>query len=89
MLFRSGNLHPNVLPRSYDDVRAGKEAILAFGRDVAAMGGCPLAEHGVGRNPVKQALLAQMVGHQGIAEMRAIRRTLDPDQRLAPGVLFS
>ena len=84
-----GNLHPNVLPRSYDDVRAGKEAILAFGRDVAAMGGCPLAEHGVGRNPVKQALLAQMVGHQGIAEMRAIRRTLDPDQRLAPGVLFS
>ena len=26
---------------------------------------------------------------QGIAEMRAIRRTLDPEGRLAPGVLFS
>ena len=84
-----GNLHPNVLPRSYADLTAGKDAILEFGRDVAELGGCPLAEHGVGRNPVKQALLTQMFGNQGIAEMRAIRRTLDPDGRLAPGVLFS
>ena len=52
-----GNVHPNVLPRSYADVERGKEAILFFGREVARLGGCPLAEHGVGRNPVKQALL--------------------------------
>jgi len=83
-----GNLHPNVLPRSYNDVAAGKEAILEFGREAARMGGCPLAEHGVGRNPVKQQLLLNMYGATGIAEMRAIKRALDPDGRLAPGVLF-
>jgi D-lactate dehydrogenase (cytochrome) len=29
-----GNLHPNVIPRSADDVRAGKDALLEFGREV-------------------------------------------------------
>ena len=84
-----GNLHPNVLPRSFDDVTAGKDAILSFGRDAVRLGGCPLAEHGVGRNPIKQRLLEQMYGPSGIDEMRAIRKTLDPAGVLAPGVLFS
>lgn len=84
-----GNLHPNVLPRRFDDVTAGKDAILEFGREAARLGGCPLAEHGVGRNPIKQRLLEQMYGAHGIAEMRAIRTTLDPGGVLSPGVLFS
>jgi D-lactate dehydrogenase (cytochrome) len=83
-----GNVHPNVIPRSYDDVVRGKEAILEFGREVARLGGCPLAEHGVGRNPVKQALLRQLYGESGIGEMRAVKRALDPHWKLAPGVLF-
>ena len=83
-----GNLHPNVLPRSFADVVAGKEAILEFGREAARLGGCPLAEHGVGRNPVKQQLLRQMYGAAGLDEMRAIRQALDPGGILAPGVLF-
>ena len=83
-----GNVHPNVLPRSYEDVERGKEAILAFGRDVARLGGCPLAEHGVGRNPVKQALLRALYGDAAIDEMRAVKRALDPTSRLAPGVIF-
>jgi D-lactate dehydrogenase (cytochrome) len=83
-----GNVHPNVIPRSYDDVVRGKEAILEFGREVARLGGCPLAEHGVGRNPVKQALLRQLYGESGIEEMRAVKRALDPHWKLAPGVLF-
>lgn len=83
-----GNLHPNVLPRSYADVAAGKEAILEFGREAARLGGCPLAEHGVGRNPIKQQLLRQMYGDAGIDEMRAIKQVLDPDGVLVPGVLF-
>jgi len=83
-----GNLHPNVLPRSYSDVESGKDAIMTFGRAVIAMGGSPLAEHGVGRNPVKQALLGELYGDRGVAEMRAVKETLDPDYKLAPGVLF-
>ena len=83
-----GNLHPNIIPRSYADVESGKEAILAFGREVLRLGGSPLAEHGVGRHPIKQQLLAEMYGPEGIDEMRAIKRALDPDWKLAPGVLF-
>jgi len=83
-----GNVHPNVLPRSYEDVERGKEAILFFGKAVARLGGCPLAEHGVGRSPVKQALLRGLYGEQGIEEMRAVKRALDPDWKLAPGVIF-
>ena len=52
------------------------------------LGGSPLAEHGVGRNPVKQQLLAELYGAKGIDEMRAIKRALDPEWKLAPGVLF-
>ena len=83
-----GNLHPNVIPRSLDDVARGKEAILDIGREVVRMGGSPLAEHGVGRNAVKQELLRQLYGDEGIAQMRAVKRALDPGWKLAPGVIF-
>lgn len=84
-----GNVHPNVIPHSYEDMVAGREAILAFGREVARLGGCPLAEHGVGRSSVKQTLLRQLYGDQGLDEMRAIKAVLDPKGILAPGVLFA
>jgi D-lactate dehydrogenase (cytochrome) len=83
-----GNLHPNVIPRSLDELESGKAAILTFGREVIRMGGSPLAEHGVGRNPVKQQLLLELYGSNGVEQMRAVKRTLDPGFKLAPGVLF-
>lgn len=83
-----GNVHPNVVPRSYADVEAGLDAILEFGRDAARLGGCPLAEHGVGRSGVKQALLRQLYGVAGIEQMRAVKQALDPAGKLAPGVIF-
>ena len=83
-----GNVHPNVIPGSYADVERGREAILEFGREVSRLGGSPLAEHGVGRNAVKQTLLRQMYGDDGIEQMRAVKRALDPGWKLAPGVIF-
>jgi D-lactate dehydrogenase (cytochrome) len=83
-----GNVHPNVIPRSYEDVVAAREAILEFGREAVRLGGCPLAEHGVGRSALKQALLRELYGEKGIGEMRAIKRAIDPDERMARGVLF-
>jgi D-lactate dehydrogenase (cytochrome) len=83
-----GNVHPNVIATSADDVVKGKAAMMEFGREVARLGGCPLAEHGVGRNPVKQALLHQLYGDRGIEEMRAVKGALDPEWKLAPGVIF-
>jgi D-lactate dehydrogenase (cytochrome) len=84
-----GNLHPNVVPESLDDVRRGREALLAIARDVMAMGGAPLAEHGVGRSPLKQQLLRELYGDAGIEEMRRVKRALDPDGKLGVGVIFS
>jgi D-lactate dehydrogenase (cytochrome) len=83
-----GNLHPNVVPRSYEDVRRGREAILDMARGVVAIGGAPLAEHGVGRSALKQQLLRELYGPEGIDQMRAVKRALDPEWKLAPGVLF-
>ena len=57
-----GNVHPNAIPRSYEDVVAGKDAVLEFGREVVRLGGSPLAEHGVGRSAIKQALLRHSTG---------------------------
>jgi D-lactate dehydrogenase (cytochrome) len=84
-----GNLHPNVVPRSMNDVERGRDAILEMARGVIAMGGAPLAEHGVGRSIVKQRLLRELYGEEGIAQMRAVKRALDPAWKLAPGVLFA
>jgi D-lactate dehydrogenase (cytochrome) len=83
-----GNVHPNVIPRSGADVEKGKDAILQLGTAVIAMGGCPLAEHGVGRNPIKQQLLRQLYGEEGIRAMRALKLSLDPNGSLASGVIF-
>jgi D-lactate dehydrogenase (cytochrome) len=83
-----GNLHPNVLPASWDQAERGRAAVLEIGRLAIALGGSPLAEHGVGRNPVKQHLLRLLHGEDGMASMRAVRQALDPDGRLSPGVLF-
>ncbi|HEX7136344.1 MAG TPA: FAD-binding oxidoreductase [Vicinamibacterales bacterium] len=84
-----GNLHPNVIPTSYRDLEAGKDAIREFGRHVIQLGGSPLAEHGVGRHPVKQELLLELYGPRGVDEMRTVKKTLDPDFKLSPGVIFS
>ncbi len=83
-----GNVHPNVIPRSAGDVTKGQEAVLALGDAVIGMGGSPLAEHGVGRNPIKQELLRRLYGSDGIAAMRAVKLSLDPRGVLAPGVVF-
>ncbi|MEQ1729604.1 MAG: FAD-linked oxidase C-terminal domain-containing protein, partial [Vicinamibacterales bacterium] len=63
-------------------------AMLAIGRAAIALGGAPLAEHGVGRSPIKQQLLLDLYGHDGIDQMRAVKRALDPRGVLAPGVMF-
>jgi D-lactate dehydrogenase (cytochrome) len=77
-----------VIPRSAADVAKGRDAILELGAAVIDMGGCPLAEHGVGRSAIKQQLLRQLYGIAGIDAMRAIKISLDPRGSLAHGVIF-
>jgi len=84
-----GNVHPNVIPQSFADVESGREAILAFGREAIRLGGAPLAEHGVGRSVLKQRLLRELYGDDGIEQMRNVKSAIDPDWKLSRGVLFS
>jgi D-lactate dehydrogenase (cytochrome) len=84
-----GNVHPNGLPQTGADVAAAKEALLELADWVVSVGGSPLSEHGVGRSPMKQAMLRRLRGDRGIEEMRAVKRALDPAWKLAPGVLFA
>jgi D-lactate dehydrogenase (cytochrome) len=84
-----GNLHPNALPQSEAGTNAAQAIVLEIGGIVTNdLGGCPLAEHGVGRNPIKQALLRQLYGVVGIEQMRAVKQALDPEWKLAPGNVF-
>ena len=83
-----GNLHPNLIPRTFEDMTRGRDAIFEIARGVIGMDGAPLAEHGVGRSGLKQRLLRELYGDEGIEQMRAVKRALDPTWKLAPGVLF-
>jgi D-lactate dehydrogenase (cytochrome) len=83
-----GNLHTNLIPTTMQDVQRGREAILEIASGVIGMGGAPLAEHGVGRSALKQRLLRELYGDEGIEQMRAVKRALDPTWKLASGVLF-
>jgi D-lactate dehydrogenase (cytochrome) len=84
-----GNLHPNLIPHSLADVEQGREALREMARGVIDLGGAPLAEHGVGRNALKQMFLRDLYGEEGIEQMRAVKRALDPDAKFAKGVLFA
>jgi len=83
-----GNVHPNVIPRSRDEMVLARQAQLEIGMAAIELGGSPMSEHGVGRNPIKQELLRRLYGPAGIAAMRRVKAALDPAGKLAPGVLF-
>jgi FAD/FMN-containing dehydrogenase len=77
-----GNLHVNVLGPDPAD-----EAVDAAVLELAIeMGGTISAEHGIGVGKVRW--LEADRGPADLAAMRAIKRALDPDEILNPGVLF-
>ncbi len=81
-----GNLHVNITGHRVDDaaqVHALEGAVL---ERVVALGGCISAEHGIG--VLKAPWLHLDRSPDEIATMRAIKRALDPDGVLNPGVLF-
>jgi FAD/FMN-containing dehydrogenase len=77
-----GNVHVNVLGPPPDD-ESVEEAVL---RLVAACGGTISAEHGVGR--LKARWLAFVRAPEEIAAMAALKRALDADGTLNPGVVL-
>jgi D-lactate dehydrogenase (cytochrome) len=84
-----GNLHTNLIPTTMEDVIRGRDAIVDIAHAAIGMGGAPLAEHGVGRSALKQRLLRELYGEEGVEQMRTVKRALDPGWKFAPGVLFA
>ena len=78
-----GNLHVNVLGPAPDD-EAVDDAILEL---AIQMGGAVSAEHGIGVAKVRW--LVPDRGEPDVSAMRAIKRALDPNDILNPGVLFA
>ncbi len=78
-----GNLHVNLLGPAPDDESAD-EAVLRLAAD---KGGTITAEHGVGRH--KPRYLSLVRSDAEIAAMVAIKRALDPEGILNPGVVLA
>jgi len=82
----NNHLHVNMLPRTEAELGKAKELYRLFAGKAIEFGGTVAAEHGIGR--LKKEFLAMLYGTEGIDQMRAVKRALDPDMILGRGVLF-
>lgn len=82
----NNHLHVNVLPRTEEDMKAGKAMFMDWAAIVTEMGGTVSAEHGAGKN--KAGLLKVLYGEKGVREMAATKRCFDPECILGAGNLF-
>ena len=81
-----GHLHVNMLPHSTAEMEQAGALYTEFAREVVRLGGSVAAEHGIGR--IKRTLLPLQFSETEIASMRDIKRALDPQDLLNPGVIF-
>ena len=84
-----GNLHPTVLcdERNEDEMRRAHAFYDELYEQVLAWGGTVSGEHGIGI--AKKAYLARQIGPGGVAVMKRIKDSFDPQGLLNPGKIFS
>jgi len=80
------HLHLNILPRDAEELERAEEIALGFARAGVQLGGTVSAEHGIGK--LKHEFLKILYGEEGLREMAAVKRALDPSGVLNRGVLF-
>lgn len=81
-----GNIHYNALPYTAEEVERAKLAALRAGvRVIKELNGVGTAEHGVGKNIMKQLLLLALYGEKGANDMLAVKYAFDPAGILARG----
>jgi glycolate oxidase len=86
--FGDGNLHPTFLcdERNKDEIERVHSAFGEIFERAIQLGGTITGEHGVGL--AKKEFLEGFAGKTGLDVMRALKRTLDPDNILNPGKIF-
>ena len=80
------HLHVNILPRDDAEAAQARELYARFVQRAVALGGTVSAEHGIGK--IKRPYLAMLYDEKALAEMAALKRTLDPAGILGRGNLF-
>ncbi|NHI83939.1 MAG: FAD-binding oxidoreductase [Candidatus Thorarchaeota archaeon] len=70
------HLHVNMLPRNNEEVKQGMDNYMTFAKKAVELGGSVAAEHGIGK--LKKDFLFVMYGKEGIAQIQAVKKALDP-----------
>jgi glycolate oxidase len=86
--FGDGNLHPTFLcdERNKEEIERVHAAFREIFEKAIALGGTITGEHGVGL--AKKEFLEKFAGKTSLDVMRAMKRTLDPNNVLNPGKIF-
>jgi len=79
----NNNLHVNMLPVDETNLKKAKYLHLEWARWAVERGGTVIAEHGIGK--IKGELLRILYSETELAEMRAVKQALDPEDLLGPG----
>jgi D-lactate dehydrogenase (cytochrome) len=79
----ASHLHVNILPRSLEEYRQGRQLYNSWAQAAVGMGGTVSAEHGIGK--LKVELLRAMYGDRGLEEMRRVIEIFNPGFRLNRG----
>ena len=83
-----GNLHPTFLcdERNAEEIARVHEAFDEIFQKTIELGGTITGEHGIGL--AKKAFFAKSAGKTSLDVMRALKRTLDPNNVLNPGKIL-
>jgi D-lactate dehydrogenase (cytochrome) len=81
------HVHVNILPRDDEEGARARDFYIQFLKYAASVGGTLSAEHGVGK--LKRDYLRFFYTDDQLREMAAIKKTLDPNDILGRGNIFS
>jgi D-lactate dehydrogenase (cytochrome) len=83
----NAHLHANILARSTDEMSVYRSLVQMLGTRVCELDGSVSGEHGIGK--LKQKALEMMIGREGVEEIQAIKKILDPHLILNRGNIVS
>ncbi len=82
----NSHFHLNMLPKSDDEYKIGRELYRKICLKAIELNGTVSAEHGIGK--MKTQYLIDMLGEKTVNQMKAIKKKLDPNYILGVGNIF-